>query len=231
MSLLSLIHRIYKKITNEQFEITFAQTGEDIIVDFLVKAKKIEAFTYLDVGANHPTKFNNTYKFYLQGYRGINIEPDPNLFKLLKKLRKEDLNLNIGIAANSNYEADFYIMETPLLNTFSKQEAEDLVLAGLSKIKTKIKVELKTITQIIESHLNGEPPTLINLDVEGLDEEILRSFPFQKYRPYIFCIETVHYTKDATSGKRVEIINLMKDNGYTIFADTYINTIFIDSKK
>ncbi len=230
MSLLSFIHRIYKKLTNEQFEITFAQTGEDIIIDFLIKAKQIKQFTYLDIGANHPTKFNNTFKFYRQGYRGVNIEPDPNLFTTLKKIRASDFNINIGIAAESEAEADFYIMHTPLLNTFSKQEADDLVSKGLSSIKAVVKIQLKTVTSIIEEYFKNHAPTFINLDVEGLDEEILRTFPFDKFRPYIFCIETVHYTNNASSEKRKEIIDLMKINGYEPFADTYINTIFIDTQ-
>ena len=230
MLLLSLLHRIYKKLTGKYFELTYAQTGEDIIIDFLINAKHIKEFSYLDIGANHPTKFNNTFKFYEQGFRGVNIEPDPNLFGTLKKIRSQDVNLNIGIAAAANTEADFYMMHTPLLNTFSKQEADDLVNKGLSSIKEVAKIKLQTVTSIIEEYFKKKAPTFINLDVEGLDEEILRTFPFDKYRPYIFCIETVHYTNDASSEKRKEIMELMKNNGYKPFADTYINTIFIDAQ-
>ena len=70
----------------------------------------------------------------------------------------------------------------------------------------------------------------INLDVEQLNKEILRNFPFHKYRPAIFCLETVNYTDDASSEKRKEIFDIMQSNGYKAFADTYLNTIFISDK-
>lgn len=36
-------------------------------------------------------------------------------------------------------------------------------------------------------------------------------------------------SKDASSAKRMDIIELMKRNRYQIFADTYVNTIFVDA--
>ena len=88
--------RVYQKLTGTPYIISYAQTGEDIIVDFLIGAKKIKEFTYLDIGANHPVKFNNTYKFYDAGYRGVCIEPDPYVYAVLSKKRPEDICLNIG---------------------------------------------------------------------------------------------------------------------------------------
>ncbi len=219
--------RIYQKITGIPFNISYAQTGEDIIIDFLIAAKKIQAFTYLDIGANHPVKFSNTYKFYEAGYKGVCIEPDPYMYAILSKKRSRDICLNIGIAGTAAGEANLYIMNYPGLNTFSKDEAEAHEKNKHGKIKEVIQVPLKTVEQVIDENFSGKSPVFINLDVEGLDEEILKSFPFNKYKPAIFCIETVHYTEDASSEKRSEIFDLMHKQGYRAFADTYINTIFI----
>jgi FkbM family methyltransferase len=221
--------RAYQKLTGIYYKLSYSQTGEDLIVEFLAGAKKIKDFTYLDIGANHPVRMNNTYKFYEAGCKGVCIEPDPYIFSLLRKKRPKDVCLNIGIADKEAHKADFYIMETPLLNTFSKEEAESLEKNNHSRIKEKIQVPLKTVESIIDQYFGGKPPVFINLDVEGLDELILKGFPFQKYRPFIFCVETVHYTDDASSGKRTEIMEIMKTNGYAPFADTYLNTIFIDT--
>lgn len=219
--------RVYQKIFGLPYNISYAQTGEDIIIDFLIGAKKIKDFTYLDIGANHPVKFNNTFKFYEAGYKGVCIEPDPSVHAVLSKKRPKDICLNIGIAGRESGNADFYIMNYPGLNTFSKDEADAHEKNKHGKIKQVIKVPLKTVEQVIDEHFSGRSPVFVNLDVEGLDEEILKSFPFQKYKPAVFCIETVHYTEDASSGKRTEIFELMHKQGYREFADTYINTIFI----
>jgi FkbM family methyltransferase len=226
----SLFRRIYRKLTGYSYAVSYSQTGEDVIIDLLRDAKKINRFTYLDIGANHPVKFNNTYKFYEQGYTGVCIEPDPVLHKQLGSFRKKDVCLNIGISDSDLEAADFFIMSNNTLNTFSKEEAETLQKEKLASIKQVAKIPLYNINRVIETYFNGEAPVFINLDVEGLDEKIIRSLNFSKFRPYIFCIETVHYTVDASSEKREEIFNIMKQNGYEAFADTYINTIFIDKK-
>jgi len=225
----SFFKRVYQKLTGTFYSISYSQTGEDLIIEFLVAAKRIQAFTYLDIGANHPVKLNNTFKFYEKGCMGVSVEPDPVLYAILSAKRKNDICLNIGIAGISSDSADFYIMEEGLLNTFSKVEAEQLELNKHSRINKVIKVPLKTVEEIIEMYFGGKSPVFINIDVEGLDEQILKTFPFSKYRPMIFCLETVHFTDNASSEKRSEIIDLMKGNGYKIFADTYVNTIFVDA--
>ncbi len=223
--------RLYQKLTGIPYSLSYAQTGEDIIIDFIIGAKKIKDFTYLDIGANQPVKFNNTYKFYEAGYKGVCIEPDPHIHALLARKRPKDICLNIGIAGKASSATDFYIMSNPALNTFSKEEAEGLEESMHGKIRKVISVPLQTVEQVIDKHFSGKSPVFINLDVEGLDEEILNTFPFHKYRPAIFCIETVHYTDDASSAKRREIFDLMKAQDYKSFADTYLNNIFIDARK
>lgn len=224
-----LFKRIYQKLTGNYYNLSYAQTGEDLIINFLIAAKKIKGFNYLDIGANHPVRMNNTYKFYEAGYKGVCVEPDPNIFTTLQKKRPRDICLNIGIGGSTASEADFFIMDTALLNTFSREEAEELQKKKQARIKAVIKVPFTTVEEIIDQHFDGKAPLFINLDVEGLDEIILKGFPFFKYRPYIFCIETVHYTDDASSGKRTAIFDIMHANHYKQFADTYMNTIFIDA--
>jgi hypothetical protein len=46
----------------------------------------------------------------------------------------------------------------------------------------------------------------------------------------VFCAETLKYDESSRAPKIKEIIDLMIDNDYFIYADTYINTIFVDKK-
>ncbi|MET0394936.1 MAG: FkbM family methyltransferase [Chitinophagaceae bacterium] len=237
MTLVNLISkkffkRVYRKLTGVSYNVSYSQTGEDLIIDLVIDAKKWKEFTYLDIGANDPVLFNNTYKFYEKGYSGVCVEPDPHLHALLSKKRKRDTCLNVGVAAKPAEGVDFYIMDQPELNTFSAEEAAALVknASGTLNLVKVVRIPLRTVETIIDEHFNGKAPVFVNLDVEGLDEEILQHFPFDRYRPALFCIETVHYTEDASSEKRQEIFQLMEANGYEPFADTYINTIFIDKQ-
>lgn len=207
---------------------SYSQCGEDLIIQQLISTLGISNVTYLDVGAHHPTYLSNTYLFYVNGGRGVCVEPDPSLIDAFLKKRPLDTHLNCGVGVASNGEAEFFIMSTSTLNTFSKDEAERYQSYGNQKILKTIKIELKTINDILATHFK-KCPTLVSLDVEGLDYQILQNFDFTKYRPEVFCLETLSYTEDRSERKLTEIIDLMHANGYKTYADTYINTIFVDN--
>jgi len=205
---------------------SYSQCGEDLIIQQLFIALGIDRIRYLDIGAHHPSYLSNTYYFYLQGNDGVCVEPDPLLFKLFPKLRPRDTHLNCGVGATEG-AAVFYIMSTPGLNTFSSEEANRYSASGNHAIRKKMKIEIKTVNHIIERNFS-ECPDLISLDIEGWDLVVLKSLDFLRYRPKVFCIETLSYTEDNSERKLTEIIEFMHENDYVTYADTYINTIFVD---
>lgn len=69
-------------------------------------------------------------------------------------------------------------------------------------------------------------PNLISIDVEGLDLQILKTLNFEKYRPEVFCIETLQHSKNYTETKNQDLISFLETQDYFVYADTYINTIF-----
>ena len=208
--------------------ITYSQTGEDVIVKFVFDQLDIAKPSFLDLGAHHPALYNNTCIFYKNGSRGINVEPDPFLIQEFKRSRPGDINLNVGIGYSRAEEtADFYIMSAKTLNTFSHAEALKIESYGTYRIEKVIQVRLLPIDAILK-HGGGKTPNFITLDVEGLDYQIIQSFDLQTIRPEVFCIETISYTEDNSEKKLTEIIKYMEDNNYFVFADTYINTIFVD---
>jgi FkbM family methyltransferase len=209
---------------NKYKKLSYSQCGEDIIIEFIFSNLGIKYPSYIDIGAHHPFYISNTALFYKKGCRGVCVEPDPYLFKEIMAVRKKDICLNIGIGFNQASEADFYIMSTPTLNTFSKEQA----LAYKNyKIKEKVQIKLKTIDSIIDEYCE-KTPNFISLDVEGLDYLILKAFNFTKYRPEVFCLETLTFTENNLEVKITSIMELLLSNGYMIYADTYINTIFVD---
>lgn len=211
----------------ENSKVSYSQCGEDLILQQLFKALRIAKVIYLDVGAHHPTYLNNTYLFHESGGHGVCIEPDPSLFEELVKKRPRDINLNCGVGVSLG-KADFFVMSEKTLNTFSKAEAERYQSYGNQRVAKIIRVELKTINDILETNF-VDCPNLVSLDVEGMDYPILQSFDFRKYRPEVFCLETLTYTEDKSERKLGEIISLMHTNGYLTYADTYINTIFVET--
>ncbi len=213
---------------SENQSISFAQCGEDLILHYLFTTLGITKVTYLDVGAHHPTYLSNTYLFYNAGGSGVCVEPDPSLSGEFARKRPRDLMLNCGVGT-ANGLADFFILSTTSLNTFSRTEAERYESYGTQRIMQTVPVEVKTVNDIIE-HNFAKCPNLVSLDVEGLDYAVLSQFDFTRYRPEVFCVETLSYTEDKTERKLDEIIDLMHARGYITYADTYINTIFVDAR-
>ncbi|MDQ3112115.1 MAG: FkbM family methyltransferase [Bacteroidota bacterium] len=212
---------------NDYVRTSYSQCGEDIIIDFLFYQIGIEKPGYIDIGAHHPKYINNTYLFYQKGSRGISIEPDPALISQFNSLRKDDINLNIGIG-DTNGEADFYIMNEPTLNTFVREEADRATQENAGyQIKEIKKIKIAPLVDVINKYNGGVFPDLLSIDVEGLDEMILKSIDYNSVVPKIMCVETLTFSTKGRGEKKTALIEFIKSKGYMVYADTYINTIFV----
>jgi FkbM family methyltransferase len=207
----------------------YSQCGEDVILSFLFAELAIDSPTYMDIGAHHPTFLNNTYLFYQNNCTGINIEPDPVLFERFIKERPKDINLNLGIGFGPAVsKADFYVMNPSTLNTFSKEDAVRISENGTSKIEKVIQIDLFPIDKIFDQYCPKKKPDIISIDVEGLDLQIVRSINLNDYSTTVFCVETLEYTETHVPRKNTELIEHFESNGFMVFADTFVNTIFIN---
>jgi FkbM family methyltransferase len=214
----------------ETFKRSYSQSGEDLIVDFILRALRMGLPSYLDIGAYRPTFINNTYHFYERGGAGILVEPNPFLFEELKKIRPRDTILNVGVGAKEEKEKDFYILTSATLSTFSGEEMERLTASGNQKVEKVLKIPVRDINSLIEEYFSPAPH-FISLDVEGGEMEILTSLDFSRFKPEVLCIETLEYSDENKEKKEKEIIDFMERKGYMVYADTYINTIFVDRLK
>lgn len=223
------VTRLINKVTHSSKVVSYAQCGEDLIINHLMGLLGIHNPVYLDIGAHHPTYLSNTYFFYKKGCRGVCVEPDPQLFNKIADKRKRDTCLNVGVGSDncSGDKMDFFIMSTPTLNTFSEEEARRYQSYGNQKIKKIVSIPLISVNELFATHFK-ETPNLVSIDVEGLDLQIVEAIAFDRFRPQVFCIETLTYTEDRTEKKIHEIIDLMFGRGYISYADTYINTIFVE---
>lgn len=229
---MKLLEKIYNKFFDNAYfsqKISYAQSGEDLIVDFLLTwVLKVKDPCYLDIGAHHPYALSNTYLFYKKGCRGVNIEPDPFLFNYIKKMRPNDITINKGVGFKRESQlADFYIMSSRELNTFSISEAQRISAAGTTTIREIKKIELININSLFAQYFSDRDLDFLSVDVEGLDYEILNSMNFASYHPKVICVETSIYNWGGPVIKRQETIDLLLNKGYSIYADTAINTIFV----
>ncbi len=205
---------------------SYSQCGEDLIVKYVFDAVGIANPVYIDIGAHHPFRLNNTALLYESGSRGINVEPDPELFRPFPSERPHDVNLNIGIGIEPG-EADFYVMNAPTLNTFSKEAAEKCEKETQYKIRKIVKIKADTYSNLVTRHLHGQPPDFLSVDVEGLDETLIKNINFKHEAPKVICVETITFSERGRGVKQTGIIAFLQSEGYIYYADTNINSIFV----
>ena len=207
---------------------SFAQFGEDLIVQQIFSNIGIESPTYLDIGANHPFYFSNSYYFYRRGCSGTLVEPDPDLCSFLVTSRPRDKILNCGVGFNSDIQTStLYVMNDPVLNTFSRDEALRISNFVDYYIVKEVQTNLVPINKVLSDYLTSVPD-LLSIDVEGLDYAILKSLDFSKFRPSVIVAETLIF--DTSGGvKNNAISEHLVLNNYVAVADTRCNTIFVDS--
>ena len=221
-----LLKRLGAALAREDYQVTYAQCGEDSILRFLFNLLEIPHPAYLDIGAHHPTYLSNTYLFYKDGARGVCVEPDPVLCRNIKAGRPHDTCLNIGIAAGAAGNLTFYVFDDPTMNTFSESVKQEQLLNG-RELRQELQVEVQSINTVIARHFPSARPNLVSLDTEGMDLAILETIDFATCRPEVFCIETLTNVDDR---KMNEIIDFMTSKQYVVYADTFVNTIFVEQQ-
>lgn len=184
----------------------------------------IKTPSYIDIGAHHPYRISNTALLYENGSRGINIEPNPNLFREIKSVRTQDINLMLGIGM-SDSSMPFYVMNAATLSTFSKQEAESYRDKHGVSIVNIIDVEVKTLKYVINTYCDGVFPDFMSLDTEGLDQMILGSLCECPSLPKVICTETWEY--GLTENHIPEICKILEPLGYMLFLDNGLNSFFV----
>ena len=213
---------------------SYSQCGEDKIIEFLLSymGEKNIGVSYLDIGCNDYKNLSNSYALYKKGVRGVLIDANPIYIDEIKIYRPEDVVLNCGVGAKSSEKMKFYILNTPGLDSFDLESIEEAKRqTPWIEIVDEIEVPVYTLDEIYKKYF-ASVPTIVSLDVEGLEMDILKSTNFEKYRPYIFIIETIEYReKISVTNKRNDIIEFMLRNDYVEYAFTGVNSIFIDKRK
>jgi FkbM family methyltransferase len=176
------------QLSNNPAQKSWSQFGEDEILCSELSGL-LQTGYYLDIGANHPAKLSNTFRLYSMGMRGITVEPDQTLSRLHGKFRPGDVQL---CAASGDHDglSKFFRLSYHALSTFSWDDAQNTMSKGIQLLSQSL-VPIFTVETILDNcHLAGRQEfALLSVDVESLDEIVLRSNDWLKYRPRIVIFE------------------------------------------
>jgi|SRR5689334_8095682 FkbM family methyltransferase len=227
MTLKRLIRNtLYRAVPPPYVPASYSQAGEDAVLRFLFADRHVQRISYLDIGTNAPDFGNNTYLFYRGGSRGVCVEADRTLIPAIERARPEDKILNVGVAVGDQTEAVLHVFDVNGLNTFDADEAKRRAASGKYKVTDTVRVKLVEINSIIRENF-ARPPDLLSIDIEGLDLPVLKTLDFDRYPIPVICVETCRYSENHVRPKDPAIAAFMATKGYDVYADTYINTIFV----
>jgi len=185
-----MIINFFKKIYYEKYsKKSHSISNVDLIIDRLFS--KIEKGVYLDVGCNHPIKFNNTYLLHKKGWNGINLDINFYSIELFNFLRKKDVNIHSGISKKKDELTMYYRKEINMLNTLDEKIAKIHFRNGYKKKN----IQVNTLNFFISKKFKKlNKIDFINIDVEGHELDALKSLNFSTYKPQLICIE-IHNIK------------------------------------
>ena len=211
---------------------------EDLLIFALIP--DVRNGFYIDVGAHDPTWGSITKFFYDRGWHGINIEPLKDHCLALDEMRPRDINLCIGLGSE---HGEAFLYELPAsrgLSTFSKDVAEFSFKAfgKIANDESKSKgfkhseaTQIFTMTEIFQSYCDPQKPIhFCKIDVVGFEKEVLLGVKdWQKFRPWIFCIEATIPMTNVPSYEDWEPILL--NNGYQFLFMHDVNRFYLDSRR
>jgi len=169
---------------------TYSLFQEDLFIKKYFKNRSKGFF--IDVGCYHPLDGNNTQLLYKKGWNGINFDINHYSIKLFEFFRKRDINIHSGISNKKTKLTMYYRKEINMLNTLDKKIAKIHFRNGFKKKN----IQVNTLNFFISKYFKKiEKIDFLNIDVEGVELNVLKSLNFKQYKPQLICIE-IHNSKN-----------------------------------
>jgi FkbM family methyltransferase len=181
--------------------------------------------TLVDVGAFDGVTISNSRPFTLQGWRAILVEPHPAIFAKLSAASEGMNNVVCENLACSDTAGTFplYLGADGPDSAMSTICTDDTPWMDVSRSKDSVDVTVVTLTELLARHDWPADFSMLFVDAEGMDYEVLKGLDFKRYRPRI--VVTEEYISNPDKHRRK--YRLLMDEDYTFFKMVGANTIWL----
>lgn len=209
----------YFRLSNKDYKYTkfHSQFGED---RYIVEHIKLpEKGVFVDIGSGHPIYLSNTYFFEKNGWKGVCIDADINQVKLLKAKRS---NVEWTAISSEEGEIKFYESFLPELSTTVHKDEYQ----GVIKIpfKDTVRVPSFKLETILDKYNIGVID-ILDIDVEGTELEVWKTFDYEKHYPKVVIIE---YYSLGLANNSEKIKDFFSKLPYKLVHTTCSNFIFVN---
>ena len=183
---------------------TISQLGAD---DWVLSHYKKGYF--VDAGCCDGEQISNTYKLEKLGWSGICIDVFPENFDR----RPNSKVVKAALHGIKDLELDFTISKAPEISGITDYLGKKGTAAYTGwepYVEKIIKVKTQLLHEILDANNAPEFIEYLSIDIEGAELEVLKTFPFDKYK--FGCISLEHNYEEP---RRTQIKDILKKNGYT----------------
>jgi len=163
---------------------SYAQNFEDVVLWRALK--HVSNGFYVDIGAQHPVLDSVSKAFYEHGWRGVHVEPVPHYAEMIRQDRPDEQVLQLALSDEPGI-LELHVIENSGLSTAVKVYAE-----GYEKdhgfAHTTIQTPMLPMKSAL-AFLADRTVHWLKIDVEGLEEQVLRGWDSTVLRPWIIVIE------------------------------------------
>ncbi len=184
---------------NARGMLSYAQNMEDVLLARLFDGQPTGF--YIDVGGGHAVADNVTFHAYLQGWRGIVVEPQVKLAALYRAVRPRDIVVR-ALCGRAAGEAEMFVADRfHGLSTASGAHAEGAAAAGVAG--SMLAMPVTTLASLCAAHAPGRIDVL-KIDVEGFEAEVIAGNDWTRFRPRVVLAEAIEPLTMADAAHRFE---------------------------
>jgi FkbM family methyltransferase len=157
------------------FNPSWSQAGEDISIHSAVSTSCDIGF-YLDIGAHDPNRFSVTRKLYDKGWHGLDIDGNGNFESKFREMRPRSDFRTACVGSKGEYT--FTIYKEGAISTTNPDWVRKFSSEG-NVISEVVRVKGITLRELLDLPEVPKKVDFVNIDVEGADEDALRSIEFE----------------------------------------------------
>jgi hypothetical protein len=202
---------------------SYAHTGEDRLIDSLLKPIITQKGFYVEVGCNEPIFISNTFSLYKRGWNGICIDANEKLIKKYARLRPKDIAVS-ALVSNEKATRDYFIYANNVLSSTEQMNIDIKEEPGFEIVQTK-QLQTESLTEILDRCKAPSTFDLLSVDAEEHDLQVLQSLDFAKYTPKLIVVESE--TFDPSKPQEDLIYQLVVSKGYAFEGSVLKNLYFL----
>jgi len=167
--------------------VSYAQRFEDL---YLMRCfgPRNDGF-YIDIGSGHPVFDNTSFAFYLKGWRGITVEPNPWLARLTRAVRPRDRHIEALVGAAAGETTFYLVQDFHGFSTMIESHAR-AAQSQFGKASQAIAAQVTTLAELCRQHA-PRAFDFLKVDVEGAEQDVLLHGDWQSYRPRVLVVEAL----------------------------------------